>query len=69
MEEHSLTDYETEIVRLTPFTLDGCAYFRDANKNKLYRRMKEKTPGPYVGRYDPFTETLVTDVPDSDDEE
>ncbi len=69
MEEHTLSDYETENVYLTLFTLDSVTYFRDANKNKLYRRIKEKTLGPYVGRYDPFTETLVTDVPDSDDEE
>jgi hypothetical protein len=24
--------------------------------------------GPYVGRYDPYTETIHTDIPDSDDE-
>jgi len=69
MEEHTLSDYETETVSLTLFTLDSVTYFRDATKNKLYRRTKEKTLGLYVGRYDPFAETLVTDVPDSDDEE
>jgi hypothetical protein len=69
MEEHSIEDYETEDVILSIFILDGTVYFRDAKKNKLYRRIKEKTIGQYVGRYDPYTDSLVTDVPDSDDEE
>lgn len=69
MEEKSLSDYETEVVPLTLFTLQSTTYFRDAKKNKIYRRMKEKTLGPYIGRYDPLSETLVTDVPDSDEED
>ena len=68
IEEQSISDYETETVPLSVFILDNVAYFRDAKKNKLYRRIKEKTIGPYVGRYDPQTDSLVTDVPDSDDE-
>lgn len=68
MEEQSISDYETETVSLSVFILDNVVYFRDAKKNKLYRRIKEKTIGPYIGRYDPQTDSLVTDVPDSDDE-
>jgi hypothetical protein len=68
MEEHTLSDYETEIVPLRVFVLNDITYYRDEKKNKLYRRIKEKTLGPYVGRYDPIAETLVTDVPDSDEE-
>jgi hypothetical protein len=68
MEEHSLSDYETETVPLRAFILQGTTYYRDENKNKLYRQIKEKIIGPYVGRYDPFTEALVTDIPDSDEE-
>jgi len=69
MEEHDIQDYETEEVTLSIFILDGTVYFKDSAKNKLYRRIKEKTIGQYVGRYDPYTDSLVTDVPDSDDEE
>ncbi len=69
IEEHDIEDYETEEVRLSIFILDGTVYFRDSKKNKLYRRIKEKTIGQYVGRYDPYTDSIVTDVPDSDDEE
>jgi hypothetical protein len=68
IEEHSISDYETEIVPLTLFTLHDVVYFRDAAKNKLYRRIKEKTLGPYMGRYDPISDTVVSDVPDSDEE-
>ena len=68
MEETSLSDYETEWVPLTLFSLNDTLYFRDARKNKLYRRIKEKTLGPYVGRYDPLTESLNTEIPDSDAE-
>jgi hypothetical protein len=69
IEEHDIEDYETEEVLLSIFILDGTVYFRDSKKNKLYRRIKEKTIGQYVGRYDPYTDSIVTDVPDSDDEE
>lgn len=69
IEELAVSDYETETVPLTVFILDNTVYFRDAKKNKLYRRIKEKTIGPYIGRYDPQTDSLVTDIPDSDDEE
>jgi hypothetical protein len=68
LEENSISDYETETVPLTLFTLHEVVYFRDATKNKLYRRIKEKTLGPYVGRYDPISDKLVTDIPDSDEE-
>jgi hypothetical protein len=50
------------------FSLGDATYFRDSKKNKLYKKIKEKTIGCYVGRYDPATETVHTDVPDSDDE-
>lgn len=68
VEEHSISDYETEVISLSLFQHNETSYFRDAKKNKLYRRIKEKTIGPYIGRYDPTTDTIMTDVPDSDDE-
>lgn len=69
MEPHRLDDYEVEYVPLTIFIYDNVVYFRDARKNKLYRRVKEKTAGSYVGRYDMATDAILTDIPDSDDEE
>lgn len=60
--------FDIEYVKLSVFTLGDNTYFRDAKKNKLYKKIKEKTIGAYVGRYDPLSETIHTDVPDSDDE-
>jgi len=68
MEPHRLDDYEVEYVPLTIFIYDNVVYFRDARKNKLYRRVKEKTAGSYIGRYDTATDAILTDIPDSDDE-
>jgi len=69
MEPHRLDDYEVEYVPLTIFIYDNVVYFRDARKNKLYRRVKEKTAGSYVGRYDMATDAILTDIPDSDEED
>jgi len=67
-EEVDTDGFEIEYVKLSVFSLGDATYFRDSNKNKLYKKIKEKTIGSYVGRYDPSTETVHTDVPDSDDE-
>jgi hypothetical protein len=68
LEEFDVDGYEIQYVRLTVFEHDGTIYFRDSIKNKLYKRFKETSVGSYVGRYDIRTDTVVTDVPDSDDE-
>lgn len=67
-EEVDTNGFEIEYVKLSVFSLGDTTYFRDSKKNKLYKKIKEKTIGCYVGRYDPTTETVYTDVPDSDDE-
>lgn len=67
-EEVDTDGFEIEYVKLSVFALGDVTYFRDSKKNKLYKKIKEKTIGGYVGRYDPVTETIYTDVPDSDDE-
>lgn len=67
-EEVDTDGFEIEYVKLSVFSLGDATYFRDSKKNKLYKKIKEKTIGCYVGRYDPTTETVHTDVPDSDDE-
>ena len=67
-EEIDTDGFEIEYVKLSVFSLGDATYFRDSKKNKLYKKIKEKTIGCYVGRYDPVTETVYTDVPDSDDE-
>lgn len=68
MEEFDTDGYEIEYVKLVLFELNGSTYFRDTNKNKLYKKIKDKGIGPYVGRYYPNTDTIVSDIPDSDDE-
>lgn len=68
LEEFDADGYEIQYVRLTVFEHHGMIYFRDSIKNKLYKRFKETSVGSYVGRYDIRTDTVVIDVPDSDDE-
>ena len=68
MEEFDTDGFEIEYVRLLTFEHESQSYFRDSKKNKLYKKIKEKTIGSYVGRYDPDTNSIHTDVPDSDQE-
>lgn len=66
MEEFDTDGFEVEYIRLSTFEHQSQMYFRDLKKNKLYKKIKEKTIGSYVGRYDPDTDTIHEDVPDSD---
>lgn len=68
LEEIDSEGYTIEYIKLTLFEVNGTTYFRDSNKNKLYKKIKEKTIGQYVGRWNPDTDSIVTDIPDSDDE-
>ena len=68
MDEFDTDGFEIEYVRLSTFEHESQTYFRDSKKNKLYKKIKEKTIGSYVGRYDPDMNTIHTDVPDSDQE-
>jgi hypothetical protein len=67
-EEIDMDEFEVEYVKLSAFTHDNVTYFRDSKKNKLYKKIKENSVGDYVGRYDPLSQTIYTDVPDSDEE-
>jgi hypothetical protein len=67
IEEIDTNDYEIEYVPLTFIEIGQTTYFRDP-KNKLYQKVKEKIIGPYIGRYCPHTESICTEVPDSDEE-
>ena len=68
MEEVDTEDYDIEYVKLSLFELDQVKYFRDSKKNKIYKRIKDTQVGGYMGRYDPDTESIDADIPDSDDE-
>ena len=68
IEEFCTDDYEIEYVKLTPFEHNDISYFREPIKNKLFER-KSKTIGAYIGRYDSYTDTIRTDIPDSDSED
>ena len=63
-----LEDIEVIKIVVRPFTHNDTSYFRDANKNKLYSMGKDKRPLAYVGRWNPETETIDTEFPDSDAE-
>jgi len=68
LDEFNGDDYEIEYIKIKSFTIGSMSYFRDYCKNKLYRKIKEKIVGEYIGRYDPDTESIMSDIPDSDDE-
>lgn len=69
LEEIDSEGYQIDYVKLSPFEANGTTYFRDSVKNKLYKKIKEKGIGAYVGRWNSESETINTSIPDSDDEE
>jgi hypothetical protein len=69
LEEFDTDGFKIEYVKLTQFEVNGATYFRDSVKNKLYKKVKDKGIGAYVGRWNPDTDMIVTDIPDSDDED
>jgi hypothetical protein len=60
---------EVEVVKVQAFELDGTQYFREPVKNKLYKRLANGVPGPYVGRYSPKDQRVHEEVEDSDRED
>jgi hypothetical protein len=69
LEEIDTEGFRIEYVKLTLFEVGQTTYFRDTIKNKLYKKIKEKGIGAYIGRWDPDTESIISNIPDSDDEE
>jgi hypothetical protein len=67
LEEIDSSGYKIQYVKLGVFDANGTSYFRDAIKNKLYKKVKDKIGG-YVGRWNPDTDSIIVDIPDSDDE-
>jgi hypothetical protein len=59
--------FAIEYIKLTEFVHNGTVYYRDSNKNKLYKKVKDKIGG-YVGRYDSVTDSINSNILDSDDE-
>ena len=68
LEKVDVDGYEIEYVKLSTFEVGETTYYRDSRKNKLYKRLKEAAIGAYVGRWNPDTSMIVTEIPDSDDE-
>lgn len=69
LEEFDTDGYEIEYVKLSEFEHNSVLYFRDSKKNKLYKRIKDNAIGEYIGRYNSDTDSIIRDIPDSDDEE
>ena len=57
-----------EIIRVAIYEYDGTKYYCDEKKGKLYNASKAGKVGEYVGRWNPRTSTIETDIPDSDAE-
>jgi len=68
LEEIDSEGFQIEYVKLSVFEVGQATYFRDSVKNKLYKKIKDKGIGAYVGRWNPDTDSIVTDIPDSDEE-
>jgi hypothetical protein len=68
LEKVDVDGYEIEYIKLSAFEVGETTYYRDSHKNKLYRRLKEGAIGNYVGRWNPDTSAIVSEIPDSDDE-
>ena len=66
-EEVYLDDYEIEYITLSPFEYNDNQYLRDPIKNKIFE-LQRGGIGNYIGRYDSYTETILADIPDSDEE-
>jgi hypothetical protein len=60
---------EVEMVKVQLFELEGTHYFREPIKNKLYKRLANGSPGPYLGRYSPKDLQLHEEIEDSDRED
>ena len=61
-EEMEVDEYEVEEIKLVPFEHNDITYLRAA-KDKLFDQTYN-----YIGRYDPHTDGIRNDIPDSDDE-
>lgn len=51
---------------LRPFSHNNVRYWRDGERDKVYKRMTDGKRGPYVGRWCSQTQSIVSDAPDSD---
>lgn len=51
---------------LRPFTHNDKQFWRDAEREKLYKRTPDGKRGPYVGRWNSQTQSIGADAPDSD---
>lgn len=69
LEQIDSEGYEIEYIQLSLFEANGTTYYRDSKKNKLYKKIKDKGIGPYIGRWNPDTDSIVSNIPDSDNEE
>jgi hypothetical protein len=55
-------------VTLRPFTHNDVVYWRDAEREKIYRKTKDGKKGEYVGRWDAVLEKIYRDASDSDED-
>ena len=68
LEEVDIDGYKIEYVKLAVFEVGQATYFIDSVKNKLYKKIKERGIGAYIGRWNPDTDSIIADIPDSDNE-
>jgi hypothetical protein len=66
--ESPLSVERVEVVKVKLFEHDGVTYYREATKNKLYKRLANGSIGGYHGRWNPRMKTIDTTIPDSDED-
>jgi hypothetical protein len=68
IEELDLGDCDIVYVDLVEFEHDNIKYYHEPRKGKLYKKLKDKSIGQYVGRFNSEKSSIDTTIPDSDDE-
>jgi hypothetical protein len=68
IQEVDLDGLDIEYIKLSQFQVGDTTYYREPVKQKLYKRLSDKSIGPYVGRYNAQTSVIDIDIPDSDEE-
>lgn len=60
----------SDVIRvvLRPFTYNSVRYWRDSERDKVYKRTPEGKRGAYIGRWDSDAQEINKDSPDSDEE-
>jgi hypothetical protein len=55
-------------VILKNFTHNDASYWRDSERDKLYKKTRDGKKGEYIGRWDSIEHRIIKEAPDSDED-